>query len=137
MGKEKGYGYLLMANILIKMGFDIVKEDNNIFKHKTKQVFNHLMDILAPQMYQVERIRKLLFSKNEIEKMNIEQEDVEIEMNEEQELFSNFLNIYFSLSPTGLYDFNRLLINFKEGQRLYTQIEVNNMIENELKKFEG
>lgn len=131
LSTEKGLLTLLMANLLYKLSYLGLKQDEEIYRHKVKKHLQNTLESLLPKLRESKKIMKLMdVSPEQKQKISelvgyeYEPEMMEDGINTELNIFTDFISIYLNLNDTSLYDFSNILINFKENKRVYTEEEL-------------
>jgi hypothetical protein len=141
--KEKALQMVAFCSIFISYAAEMLKKDTKWFRHKNKQLLLQLINENVETIKQYENSKALLFQDPDVklnlelhhkaitgQEINYDKEAIEEDLNIIQELFAIFLEIYLKTAPYQLINLSIILRNFRDGKRIYTQEEVDNLLKN-------
>ena len=132
----KAHEVNIVAAYLMEWSSTILKGDSDFYRYKSKQLLNQLIESNQPVLNACEDLR-LLRHKNLV---NISSDygvdSISEEMDTSFELVTDFVSLYLTSSPVALTDlwiFQKSLLN---GQRLYTQSDVDDLLKSQEAELE-
>lgn len=140
--KGKSIGLLLAAISFIEVGGKLLKEDNKFYSKKNKQLLNNLIDSNLNLVKERDLLFNLLSSEKVLQESSkilnyeLDKEIIEDLYTTEQKLLSNFIYLYLNLkSDSALIDTFIITEELRKGNKVYTQIELNDILKNEKRRF--
>lgn len=124
----RSMGVGLLCSHLLKEVCENVKQESEIYHHRTKKQLNNLLetvDAAIAKAYNVQTIKRASKYLNK----ELESEVVEDEIVTNANIIKLVSEILMTLDPIKIYDTHLLLENIKDGKKIYTQSEVNNLLE--------
>lgn len=138
LSEERALGCSIMSVILMDIAAKTLRQNNKFYQHNVKNWISKWKDIAAPTLWQIEKLRKLFVNKEELNKIEtevgeLEAEAIENDLNEESTLFTNFIALYLQSNTSEIYSLNLVIDNLLRKEKIYTEQEMKDMINNVLK----
>jgi hypothetical protein len=139
VSEERALTASIISVILMQLAAKVLKQENKFYQHNVRNWIFKWEQIVAPTIWQIEKLKKLFIPKKELELVNqelgteLEAEDLENDLNCEVELFQNFIALYLNSNTTGIYELNMIIENLLAKQKVYTEQEVEDVVNRTLK----
>lgn len=95
--------------------------------------------IAQPVLWEISKLKKLFVPAEKVAEINnelgyeLESESIESDLNTEQSLFTDFIFTYLNSDTSQIYNLALIMENLKEGKKVYTEQEVEDVVNKTLK----
>lgn len=136
---ERGLGCAVLGVILLDIASKAVKQENKFIPYNLRNWMRGFNTIAQPVLWEISKLKKLFVPAEKVAEINnelgyeLESESIESDLNTEQSLFTDFIFTYLNSDTSQIYNLALIMENLKEGKKVYTEQEVEDVVNKTLK----
>lgn len=136
---ERGLGCAVLGVILLDIASKAIKQENKFIPYNLRNWMRGFNQIAQPVLWEISKLKKLFVPVEKVQEINkelgyeLEAENIENDLNVEQTLFSDFIFTYLNSNTNEIYNLSLIMENLKEKRKVYTEQEVEDVINNTLR----